>query len=100
MSGTVWRVEFDDTEKTSLYLSAYTGEVLSRRSNLWRFYNFFYQIHIMNFSGAQNYNHPTIVAVTALTLTVVLTGFVLLWIRIARDLKNLSAAKRGEAQVS
>ena len=89
VSGAVFRVEFDDAERTSFYLSAYTGETLSRRSNLWRFYNFFYQIHIMNFSGSQNYNHPTIVAVTALTLTVVLTGFVLLWIRIARDIQGL-----------
>lgn len=92
-TGTVYRVEFDDPERTSFYVSAFTGEVLSRRSNLWRFYNFFYQIHIMNFSGSQNYNHPTIVAVTALTLTVVLTGLVLLWIRIARDLKGLRARK-------
>lgn len=89
VSGTVWRVEFDDPERTSFYLSAYTGEVLSRRSNLWRFYNFFYQIHIMNFSPGQNYNHPTIVVATALTLTVVITGFVLLWIRLARDLRGV-----------
>jgi uncharacterized iron-regulated membrane protein len=93
-SGTVYQVEFDDPERTSFYLSAYTGEVLSRRSNLWRFYNFFYQIHIMNFSGSQNYNHPTIVAVTGFTLIVVLTGFVLLWIRIARDLKGLRDRRR------
>ena len=96
VSGAVYQVEFDDPERTSFYLSAYTGEVLSRRSNLWRFYNFFYQIHIMNFSGNQNYNHPTIVAVTSLTLTVVLTGFVLLWIRIARDLKSLRRHKLAE----
>jgi uncharacterized iron-regulated membrane protein len=87
-TGEVYRVEFDDPERSSLYMSAFSGEVLSRRSNIWRFYNFFYQIHIMNFSGAQNYNHPTIIVATALTLTVVVTGFILLWIRVARDLKN------------
>jgi uncharacterized iron-regulated membrane protein len=92
-TGTVWRVEFDDPERTSLYLSAYTGETLSRRSNLWRVYNFFYQIHIMNFTPGQNYNHPLIVGVTALTLAVVVTGVVLLWIRIGRDLKGLRARR-------
>lgn len=99
VSGAVYQVEFDDPERTSFYLSAYSGEVLSRRSNLWRFYNFFYQIHIMNFSGNQNYNHPTIVIVTAFTLTVVLTGFVLLWIRIARDLQGLRRRKVSAAAV-
>ncbi|MGZ3273197.1 MAG: PepSY domain-containing protein [Caulobacteraceae bacterium] len=96
-SGAVYQMEFDDPERTSFYLSAYTGEVLSRRSNVWRFYNFFYQIHIMNFSGNQNYNHPTIVTVTAFTLTVVLTGFVLLWIRIARDLQGLKRRRDAAA---
>lgn len=93
VSGGVWRVEFDDPERSRLYLSAYTGEVLSRRSNLWRFYNVFYQIHIMNFSPGQNYNHPTIVIATALTLAVVITGFVLLWIRLARDLSTVRARR-------
>jgi uncharacterized iron-regulated membrane protein len=97
VTGTVWRVEFDDPERTSLYLSAYTGEVLSRRSNLWRVYNFFYQIHIMNFSPGQNYNHPLIVGVTALTLAVVVTGVVLLWFRVGRDLKGLRK-RRAEAR--
>jgi hypothetical protein len=92
-TGEVYRVEFDDPERSSLYLSAFSGDVLSRRSNIWRFYNFFYQIHIMNFSGAQNYNHPTIVIATTLTLAVVMTGFILLWIRLARDLKNFRSRR-------
>jgi len=93
-SGALFQVEFDDPERTSFYVSAYTGELMSQRSNLWRFYNFFYQVHLMDFSGAQNYNHPAIVIVTALTLVVVLTGFVLLWIRVGRDLKGWGAGRR------
>jgi uncharacterized iron-regulated membrane protein len=97
VGGALWRVEFDDPERTSFYMSAFTGEVESRRSNLWRFYNFFYEIHIMNFSGVQNYNHPTIVAVTALTLTIVITGIILLWIRLTRDWQGWSARRRAPA---
>ncbi len=85
VDGTLYRVTFDDPERTSFYLSAYTGEVESRRSNVWRFYSVFYQIHIMNFSGGQNYNHPLIVIAAALTLMVTVTGVILLWIRLSRD---------------
>src|SRR5690606_37844000 len=39
-TGPLWRVDFDDREGTSFYLSPATGEVVSRRSNVWRFYDF------------------------------------------------------------
>jgi len=83
--GPLWRVRFDDGEGTSLYLDPFTGDVVSRRSDLWRFYDFFYRLHIMNFGPSENYNHPTIVAASALALAIVATGFVLLWFRLSRD---------------
>jgi hypothetical protein len=48
----------------------------------------------MDLEKGENFNHPLIVVVTALTLSIVVTGFILLWIRIARDLKTLPAGRR------
>lgn len=93
-TGALWRVDFNDAEKTTFYLSNETGEVVSRRSNVWRFYDFFWRLHIMDLEKGENFNHPLIVVVTALTLSIVVTGFILLWIRIARDLKTLPAGRR------
>ena len=93
VSGPLWRASFSDTEHTRLYLDAFTGEVLSRRSSLWGLYDFFYQIHIMNFGASRTYNHPVIVIATAATLFVVLTGFVLLWIKLSRDLAGVLARR-------
>jgi hypothetical protein len=94
VSGPLWRASFSDAEHTRLYLDSFTGEVLSRRSSLWDVYDVFYQIHIMNFGATRSYNHPVIVIATAATLFVVLTGFVLLWIRVARDLSTLRRTGR------
>lgn len=94
VSGPLWRASFEDPEHTRLYLDAFTGEVLSRRSDLWDFYDFFYQIHIMNFGASRSYNHPVIVIAAAATLAVVVTGVVLLFIRIAGDLRRLLAGRR------
>ena len=63
--------------------------MLSRRSSLWGFYDFFYQIHIMNFGASRTYNHPVIVIAAAATLVIVLSGFVLLWIKVLRDVTGL-----------
>jgi uncharacterized iron-regulated membrane protein len=94
VSGPLWRASFADTEHTRLYLDAFTGEVLSRRSNLWAFYDFFYQIHIMNFGASRSYNHPLIVTAAAATLVVVVTGIVLLIIRVSNDIVRLTRRRR------
>lgn len=83
--GPLWRVDFDDAEKTSFYVSPDTGEVVSRRSNVWRLYDVFWRIHILDFKTGDNFNDPLIIAAAALTLPVVITGLILLWIRLGRD---------------
>ena len=92
-SGSAYLVEFDDPERTRFYMSSFTGELISQRSNLWSFYNFFYEIHVLDFSGSQNYNHPIIVSAAALTLMIVLTGFIMLWIRLAGDLRSVRSRR-------
>ncbi len=89
--GPLWRVDFNDAEKTSFYLSPDTGEVVSRRSNVWRLYDAFWRIHILDFKTGDDFNNPLIIAAAALTLPVVATGLILLWIRLGRDWKSVRA---------
>ena len=92
-SGPIWRVDFNDAERTTFYLSPQTGEVVTRRSAVWRFYDFFWRLHILDFKNGENFNHPLLVGLTLLTLSIVVTGFILLWIRLARDLKTARAVR-------
>lgn len=91
--GPLWRVDFDDAERTSFYLSPETGELTSRRSNLWRFYDFFWRIHILDFKEGDNFNHPVLIGAAALTLPMVITGLILLVIRLRRDWKAFRAQR-------
>lgn len=88
-TGPLWRVEFDDPERTAFYVAPDTGDVVSRRSNVWRLYDFFWRIHILDFKTGENFNHPLIIGAAALTLPVTITGLILLWIRVGRDLLRL-----------
>ena len=89
----LWRVDFDDREGTAFYLAPDTGEVVTRRSNVWRFYDFFWRLHILDLKEGEDFNHPLIIAAAVLTLPMVITGFVLLWVRLARDLRGLRARR-------
>ncbi len=93
-TGPIWRVEFPDRERTAFYLSPETGEVVTRRSAVWRFYDFFWRLHVMDWNDGEDFNHPLIVVTTFLTLSIVITGFVLLWIRLSRDLRQVRARRR------
>ena len=92
--GPLWRVDFTDRERTTFYVSPETGEVVTRRSAVWRFYDFFWRLHIMDLEKGENFNHPLIIAVTFLTLTIVITGVILLWIRLGRDWTQWRARRR------
>lgn len=82
--GPLWRVDFNDVERTSLYLSPTTGEVVSRRSNVWRFYDLFWRLHIMDWPNGEDFNNPLVIAAAALAFVLVITGFDLLYWRLIR----------------
>ncbi len=67
--------------------------MVTRRSAVWRFYDFFWRLHILDFKNGDNFNHPLLVGLTVLTLSIVVTGFILLWIRLSRDLKMARAVR-------
>lgn len=74
--------------------------MVSRRSDVWRLYDVFWRIHILDFKDGDDFNHPLLIAAAALTLPVVVTGLILLWIRLARDLRMLRARRRTGAPAS
>jgi hypothetical protein len=72
-----WRVDFDDGAARALYVAADTGAVTARRSTLWRVYDFLWGLHIMDFSGHEDFNTPLLIAATALALVVLVSGIIL-----------------------
>jgi len=81
--GPLWRIDFDDPERTSFYLSPDTGEVVSKRSGLWRVFDLMWKLHAMDWDDGEDFNHPLMILTAALATVIVLTGFVLLWFRMA-----------------
>jgi hypothetical protein len=66
---------------TVFYVSAETGEVLTRRTDRWRLYDFMWGLHIMDWRGREDFNSPLLIAASALSLVSVLAGAALLFVR-------------------
>ena len=75
----IWRVDFEDARKSSYYVSGSTGELLERRNDTWRWWDFFWMLHIMDYSERTSFNHPLIITVGFAMVWLAVTGFWLLF---------------------
>jgi len=77
--GPYWRINFSDKFKTSIYISASNGEILERRNRYWRIRDFFWMLHIMDYTGRSNFNNSIILTVVLIAIWLGISGFVLLF---------------------
>ncbi len=75
----IWKVDFSDPAKSSYYVSASTGEVLERRNETWRWWDFFWMLHNMDYAERTSFNHPLIITVGIAMAWLAVTGFWLLF---------------------
>ncbi|MGH8629955.1 MAG: PepSY domain-containing protein [Burkholderiales bacterium] len=74
----LWRVRFNDRIHTTVYVSPATGAIAARRNDLWRVFDFVWMLHIMDYQGREDFNHPLLVTAAATALLFVFTGLVML----------------------
>ena len=86
MKGKVWAAHFDGGGNQVLYINAVNGDLGPVRTDLWRTYDFFYGLHLMDYQDHETGNHPWTIALAALAISVTLFGIVLLVHRFTRVL--------------
>jgi len=94
----VWKIDFDDSDQTSLYFSPDTGQLLAKRTRLWRVYDFMWMLHIMDYDTRDDFNHPLLYVFALTAVLFVLSGFALIYYRFGRrDFKWLGIGKKRRA---
>lgn len=79
----VWRADYTDADETRLYISPHTGEVVARRNRVWRLYDFFWMLHIMDYEARENFNNPLIRTFAVTGLLFAVSGIWLVFQRVA-----------------
>ena len=75
-----WRVEFKGWNRPTLYISPATGELVSRRHNLWRIFDFVWMMHIMDYDERTDVNNPLLRVATWSAVLMALCGaWLLFW---------------------
>ncbi len=80
----MWRAEFADRNETTLYLSPQTGELLAKRHDLWRWFDFLWMFHIMDYEAREDVNNTLLRVASALGLVFALSGLWLLFYSFGR----------------
>ena len=71
----IWQIDFRDSRNSSYYVSGSTGELLARRNDTWRWWDFFWMLHIMDYSERASFNHPLgVVSIYFIIIQPVLLG--------------------------
>lgn len=70
----LWQVNMTDWLATSVYVSATSGEIVAVRSNVWRWFDFVWMLHIMDYESRSNFNNPLVIFMASLGLLLTLSG--------------------------
>jgi len=75
----MWRVSFADSNETTLYLSPHTGELLAKRHDLWRWFDFLWMLHIMDYEERTDSNNMLLRIASSMGVVFALSGLWLLF---------------------
>ena len=75
----IWRIDFDDPERSSYFVSGSTGAMLERRNDSWRIWDFLWMLHNMDYVDRTSFNHPLIIMVGFAAAWLAITGLYLLF---------------------
>jgi len=81
----IWLVEYDDWLQSSLYFLPETGQLRSKRSNLWRIFDFLWMLHIMDYESREDVNNNLLTLASLLGVFFVLSGLGLLYCRFRKS---------------
>ncbi|MCF6195931.1 MAG: PepSY domain-containing protein [Emcibacter sp.] len=75
----IWRINFDDNVNSSLYVSPTEGKVVRVRSDIWRLYDFFWMLHIMDYDTRDDFNNLLLILAASVAFFIALSGIILVF---------------------
>jgi len=81
----VWQVQFDDWLHSALYFHPKSGRLISKRTDLWRVFDFLWVLHIMEYADSEGHVGWLFRVFSIMSLLMALFGSWLLFYRLKGD---------------
>lgn len=87
----VYQVILDHPKEPHIYVCPVTGDVITRRNNPWRIFDFFWMLHIMDYRQRDDFNHWLLTGMAGLAILTSASGLIMWgtrvrWRRLGRSL--------------
>jgi len=89
----IWQVDFADDRNSSYFVSGTTGEILERRNDTWRWWDFFWMLHIMDYDERENVNNTLLRVFTWGAVLMALSGAWMLLFSFPKKKKKKAPAR-------
>ncbi|MBE9548637.1 MAG: PepSY domain-containing protein [Proteobacteria bacterium] len=83
----LYRLKYEHESGISLYLDAWTGELVARRTSYWRGFDFLWMLHIMDYDERDDFNNNFLRVFAFSGILFVISGFVL-WLLSTRFMQK------------
>ncbi|PHS18863.1 MAG: hypothetical protein COA86_06730 [Kangiella sp.] len=93
---TVWQAQFDDSFNSTLYFDSSTGRLISKRTDLWRTFDFLWMLHIMDYRSREDIENNIFRLFAVLSLVFTFIGWLLLYLRLNNPTRMTIAMKAKE----
>ncbi len=75
----VYRVTLEHSKQVNIYICPVLGHVLKRRNKVWRIFDFFWMLHILDYNGREDFNHWLLQGMSLLAILTSASGITLWW---------------------
>ena len=89
----VWRVDYDDFGSPTLYISAQSGKVVTRRHQFWRIFDLMFSLHVMDYEDEDPAN-KLLLFFALFSVLAVISGMVLTYYRLLKGKIKNNAHKK------
>jgi len=79
----VWRIDFDDFASPTFYISVNSGELVTKRHSFWRFFDWMFAFHVMDYID-ESPDNKLLLIFTLLALLASIFGLALTYFRIIK----------------
>jgi Cu(I)/Ag(I) efflux system membrane protein CusA/SilA len=77
-----WRVNFDNFGSPSIYVSAHSGQLVGKRHEFWRLFDWMFRFHIMDYGDAEEIDNILLFCITLIAVVACIFGLMLTYFRV------------------
>lgn len=83
-----WRINFDNFGSPSIYVSAQTGQLVGKRHQFWRLFDWMFRFHVMDYEDGGDIDNLLLFCLTFLGSIGAVTGLTLTYFRVFKGSKG------------